>query len=119
MAFPFRFGKKGITLADRKAHVKGQIAQVLFTIAGERVHRPDFGAGVKALLFEPNTSALSQLTRKRLLASLASALSGEVDPKSIEVSVKEEEAMLFIRVAYTLGTISHRETHTFTLDRLV
>lgn len=100
-------------LATRAEHVRGQIEQVLFTVAGERVYRPEFGAGAKALLFEPNATPLWQITQRRLAASLAEALAGEVDPKSLEVEVRGDDAQLHIRVAYTLAAIGEREDHLF------
>jgi Bacteriophage baseplate protein W len=79
------------------------------------VFRPEFGAGVKALVFEPNDTPLWQITKRRLLASLADALQGEVDPKSIEVDVSGEEATLTIAIAYTLAAIGQRDSQVFTL----
>lgn len=113
LAFPFGFTDGAPRLADRAAHIRGQIEQVLFTLPGERVFRPEFGAGVKALVFEPNNAPLWQVTKHRLLASLADALQGEVDPKSIEVTVSGDEARLIIKVAYTLAAVSHRESQVF------
>lgn len=117
LAFPFQFDPMGSAplLADRARHIRGQIEQVLFTLPGERVFRPEFGAGVKALVFEPNNAPLWQVTKRRLLASLADALQGEVDPKSIEVSVSGDESELTIEVAYTLAAVSHRESQVFRL----
>ena len=115
LAFPFRMENGRPRLATRSEHIRGQIEQVLYTLAGERVFRPEFGAGVKALLFEPNRSAMWQITRRRLLASLAEALAGEVDPKSIEVEVSGEEEKLIISITYTLATIGQRERQQFSL----
>ncbi len=36
-------------------HIREQIEQVLFTDPGERVFRPELGAGMRQLVFEPNT----------------------------------------------------------------
>lgn len=109
MAFPFRIDATGPGLSDRQEHIREQIEQVLFTHPGERVFRPDFGAGVRALVFEPNDSALWELTKKRLLSSLADVLAGEVDPRTLEVDVTGEDAELRIVISYTLATIGHSE----------
>jgi hypothetical protein len=111
MAFPFRIGKNGAATSQRVAHVREQIEQVLFTNPGERVFHPEFGVGVRALVFEPNGSALWEITRKRLLASLADALQGEVDPKTLEVDVQGEEEKLYVVISYTLAAIGHTESH--------
>lgn len=113
LAFPLRIDSEGPRLADRRQHIRGQIEQVLFTLAGERVFRPDFGAGVKALLFEPNSAPLWALTKRRLTASLAQALAGEVSPKSIEVEITGEDSRLLITVTYTLAAIGHKERQQF------
>ncbi len=111
LAFPFRVGSDGPKVSDRGRHVREQIEQVLFTNPGERVFRPEFGAGIRSLVFEPNTSALWDVTRKRLIASLAEALQGEVDPRSIEVEVLGEGETLTVVIRYALATLGHTESH--------
>lgn len=111
LAFPFRIGASGAVTAERSQHVRQQIEQVLFTNPGERVFRPEFGAGVQALVFEPNDSALATVTRKRLVSTLAEALKGEVDPRSLTVDVTSEEEKVFIVVGYALATLGHSERH--------
>jgi uncharacterized protein len=115
LAFPLTMAGAAPALASRSEHIRGQIEQVLFTLPGERVFRPEFGAGLKALVFEPNDTPLWQITRRRLLASLADALQGEVEPKSIEVAVSGDDASLNISIAYTLAAVGQRESQIFTL----
>jgi len=115
LAFPLRVKSNGGELAIRSRHVRDQIEQVLFTTPGERVFRPEFGAGVRAMVFEPNANALWEVAKKRLLTSLAEALYGEVDPKSLVVDVYGEEAELRIVISYTLAAIGHREEQSFTV----
>ncbi len=115
LAFPLRMESGAPRLDSRSEHIRGQIEQVLFTLPGERVFRPEFGAGVKALVFEPNDTPLWQLTKHRLLASLAEALQGEVEPKSIEVEVGGDDATLTISVTYTLAAVGQRESQLFSL----
>ncbi len=115
LAFPFRIGAGGPATSDRARHVREQIEQVLFTAPGERVFRPEFGAGVRDLIFELNASALWQLTHKRLIASLTQALAGEVDPRTLEVEVAGERETLRIVISYELTTLGHRERHEIPL----
>jgi phage baseplate assembly protein W len=111
LAFPFRILPEGAEVAARSRHVRDQIEQVLFTNPGERVFRPEFGAGVTSLVFEPNSGALAEVTKKRLTASLAEALRGEVDPRSLTVEVEGEGERLTVVITYTLATIGHSERH--------
>lgn len=109
LAFPFRVSADGAEVSHRSDHVREQIEQVLYTDPGARVFRPDFGAGVRTLIFEPNDSALWELTRQRLTASLAAALQGEVDPKSLRVEVEGQDEQLLVTISYTLATVGHSE----------
>ncbi len=113
LAFPFRIGTDGAKTSTRARHVREQIEQVLFTNPKERVFRPDFGAGVRKLIFEPNASALWEVTRNRLMASLAEALQGEVDPRTLDVSVSGDGEKLMIEIAYRLATLGQTEQHSF------
>lgn len=113
LSFPFSIGTDGARTSERKSHVREQIEQVLFTNPEERVFRPEFGAGVRSLIFEPNASPLWEITRKRLTASLAEALQGEVDPKTLEVEVRGEGEKLLVVISYVLATIGHSKQHEF------
>jgi hypothetical protein len=116
LAFPLQVDDSGGKTADRSRHIRDQIEQILFTLPGERVFRPEFGAGIRALVFEPNAQALWEITKKRLIASLADALRGEVDPKSLGVSVRGEGESLLVDIEYTLATIGHKEAQQFTVS---
>ena len=113
MKFPLEIGTRGAASWSRLLHVREQIEQVLFTHPGERWFRPEFGIGVRALVFEPNNLALWEVTKKRLLASLRDALAGEVDPRSLEVAVTGEGERLLITISYMLATIQHTEKLQF------
>ena len=55
--YPYHFDGSGRSAAtDEADHIRDLIEQVLFTSPGERVMRPDFGAGLLALVFEPNST---------------------------------------------------------------
>lgn len=116
LTFPFQVTADGPRLSDRPDHVREQIEQVLFTNPGERVYRPEFGAGIRSLVFEPNSTALVEIAKQRLIASLAAALHGEVDPKSLRVDVQsagEHGERLSIDISYALAKIGKDETQHF------
>ena len=116
MRFPLKIEADGAVTSTRQAHVREQIEQVLFTYPGERWFRPEFGVGVRALVFEPNNQALWEITKKRLLASLTDALAGEVDPSSLEVTVDGVEEKLLVNIAYRLATINHTDHLQFAVE---
>jgi len=115
LTFPFTVSTEGPKTSSRGEHVREQIEQVLFTSPKERVFRPEFGVGVRRLIFEPNNVALRSSTVKLLDASLAEALHGEVDPRTLKVEVSSEDEKLIIRISYILAFINRQESHTFTL----
>jgi len=115
LSFPLRIVAGGAATSGRRDHVRQQIEQVLFTDPGERVYRPEFGAGVRALIFEPNGSVLADILRKRLTDSLADALQGEVDPKTLQVDVHPEEEKLFVVISYALATVGQSESYEIPL----
>ena len=116
LKFPFHIGENGPELSRRAAHVRSRIEQVLLTAPGERVFRPDFGIGIKQLVFEPNTSALWSIVETRLVSALAEALQGEVDPSTLQASVTGEGEKLSISISYTLARIGLQEEHQISVS---
>jgi uncharacterized protein len=114
MSFPLRVGPDGPRQSERTAHVREQIEQILFTDPGERVFRPEYGAGLRSLVFEPQSSPVWAITQKRLLAALGEALQGEVDPKTLRVELgvaTGQDAAMVVEVSYTLAAIGLEERH--------
>lgn len=112
MKFPFAIGPDGAVTSDRAQHVREQIMQVFLTVAGERVFRPQFGAGVRRLVFEPNNAALATITEKRLRSSLEEVLRGEVDPKTLRIDVDrpaDEPEKFVITVEYQLSALDQSD----------
>ncbi len=113
MSFPFEITETGCAVSQRNHHIREQIEQVLYTNPAERLFRPEFGAGVRSLIFEPNNSVLWEVTKKRLISALSETLQGEVDPGTLEVSVSGEDEKLMIIISYTLATINQNERQAF------
>ncbi len=116
MSFPFRIEEQGSTVSSRSHHVREQIEQILFTNPGERWYRPDFGIGAVALVFEPNHEGMWELVKKRLLASLAEALKGEVLAESLSVDVEGENETLKILISYQMAALQYTEKLEFLLN---
>lgn len=113
LAFPFRVGASGPAVSRGSAHVREQIEQVLFTTPGERVFRSEFGAGVKALTFEPNGEPLWEVTKRRILAALSVALRGEVQPNGLDVVVEGTGEQLQVVVSYRLASVDVTQRQRF------
>ena len=69
--FPLGFDEHGRTaVTDPDDHVRDMIYLVLFTAPGERVNRPEFGCGVKQLVFAPLSDALTAATEQLIHGAL-------------------------------------------------
>src|SRR5258707_3548072 len=103
-AFPFR-----IDLASRQAqrtgyeaHVAQMVRQVLLTTPGERADLPEFGCGLRALIFAGNSDALSAATQMLVQQSLARWLSERLTVRTVEVTPIDSE--IRVRVEYMLAS---------------
>lgn len=116
LKFPFSVSSDGPKTSTRSDHVYQQIEQVLFTSPKERVFRPEFGVGIRRLVFEPNSAALWKITQKQLSTSLADALHGEVDPRTLNIDIKSEDGKLIILISYRLAAINKQESQSFVVS---
>src|SRR4051794_39859383 len=87
-AFPFRIDPVSgqAQQAPYPAHVDQMIRQVLLTAPGERVDLPDFGAGLRQLLFAPNSDALQATARLAVQRALDRWLAGQVEVLRVDVT---------------------------------
>lgn len=85
-------------------HVEQMIRQVLLTDPGERIDMPDFGCGLRKLIFAPLSDALAATTQLLVRQSLARWLSGQVQVKDVTVSKAGDlpDGQLQIIVSYVL-----------------
>ena len=60
--FPFKIGVDGrVASVTGDDNIRGKIIQVLFTSPGERVNMPEFGCGLRDLVFDPNNEILDAM----------------------------------------------------------
>ena len=111
--FPFHFDASGRSAQTGTAdHVRDLVEQVLFTSPGERVMRPDFGAGLLALVFEPNSDALAATTQLLAQSSLQQHLSHLIALQG--VTVEHDDGVLTVNVVYRLLADGSAQQATFT-----
>ena len=105
--FPYAVDGRGRTAStDADGHLRDLVAQVLFTAPGERVMRPDFGAGLLGLVFEPNGSALAAATQASVDGALQLWLADVIQVESVQV--RAEESTLAVTVAYVVRATQER-----------
>ncbi len=96
--FPLHFDSRGRTAAtgdDR--HILQMIEQLLFTDAGERVNRPDFGSSLQQLIFAPNSPELAAALQFTLKATLQRWLGDLIEVRALDVTGEESTLNIFIQ----------------------
>lgn len=97
--YPFHFDHRGRTAqTDPSDYICDLIEQVLLTAPGERVMRPDFGSGVRQLVFAVASPEIAATTQFLVQSSLQQWLSDVIIVESVEVQV--QDSTLFITVQY-------------------
>ncbi|MCD4725856.1 MAG: GPW/gp25 family protein [Bacteroidales bacterium] len=81
-------------------HVKQLIIQVLFTNPGERINRPDFGCGIKRMIFAPNSELTASLLQISILQALQKWLNELIEVQEVKATPIDEK--LEIQLVYIL-----------------
>jgi phage baseplate assembly protein W len=111
--FPLRIDGRGRTAStDRPEHVRDLIRQVLFTDPGERVNRPDFGCGLKTLVFAPGGEVLAAATQVLVKGALQKWLADEIQVEAVDVRAEDER--LVVTVGYVLRETGQRAVDVLT-----
>lgn len=91
-AMPFRInpGLRQVSSTDYASHVDQMVQQVLLTAPGERADLPQFGCGLRQLVFAPLSSALVSNTEILVRQSLTRWLAGVIDLTDITVQSSDD-----------------------------
>lgn len=110
--FPFQFDSRGRTSAtDDDDHIRDMIEQFLFTNAGERLNRPDFGSGLLQLIFAPNSPELASTLQFTVQAGLQQWLGDVIEVRELEVT--SEEATIRVELKYLVRRTQEVRGTTF------
>ncbi|MFN4089335.1 MAG: GPW/gp25 family protein [Alphaproteobacteria bacterium] len=110
--FPFDIDASGRTAeTDADDHVRDLIRQVLFTAPGERVNRPDFGCGLRQLVFAPNSDALAAATQALVHGALLRWLNEVIAVDAVKVAARD--AVLEVTVGYVRRDTGERHDDVF------
>jgi phage baseplate assembly protein W len=85
---------------DYEAYMAQLIRQVLLTAPGERVNRPDFGAGLRRALFAPSSPATATLIKATIFQALTTWLDSVIDVDEVETGF--DDGRLDVTVVYTI-----------------
>ncbi len=97
----------GIAMSAHEQDVQEAIRLILATDPGERVMRPDFGAGLRAFVFEPMDTGTLALVKHRVTDALT-RWEPRIDSVAVEVHADGPRGRLDVGVRYRV-----RATNTF------
>jgi phage baseplate assembly protein W len=105
-SFPFRIDPVSGQAAQTPyaTHVDQMIRQILLTMPGERADLPQFGCGVRQLLFAPNSTALQSTTQLLVRQSLAKWLGDQILVQSVDVTPGPggDYSQILVQIGYLL-----------------
>jgi phage baseplate assembly protein W len=105
-AFPFRIDPASGQAAQTPyaAHVDQMIRQILLTSPGERADLPEFGCGLRQLVFAPHSDALDATTQILVQKALNRWLSDQIVVQKVTVGppAPGQEEQLIVEIDYTL-----------------
>ena len=87
-------------------HIEQMMLQVLFTAPGERIDRPDFGCGIKRLVFAPNSEVSAALAQVTIMQALTQWLGTAIIVNNVEVLAIDSR--MEIRIVYMLKARGER-----------
>ncbi len=112
-AFPFRINIASGQAAQTsyETHVEQMIRQVLLTAPGERADLPEFGSGLRQLIFAPHSDALNATTKMQVQQALDQWLAGQIQVQDVKVISPgtPDDSQLLIQIEYILiETLSNK-----------
>lgn len=109
---PYHFDDLGRTASTGPAdHIRDLVEQVLFTAPGERVNRPDFGSGLRELIFAPASEELATTTQFLVQGALQRWLGDRIELEAVRVEA--QDSTLLVTVSYTIRATQDRRVEQF------
>jgi len=102
MAFPFHIGTDGRTASpgSLSEHVRHEIIQLLLTNFGERPFLPDFGGGIRRLVFENNSDISTGIAKATISEAISYWLGERIE--LLAMNVTSQEATMNIDLSYRI-----------------
>ena len=98
-SFPFKINDLGqVSTSAGNEDIRNKVLQVLLTSPGERVNLPEFGCGLRDLVFDPNNEILAATTEFTVHKALQRWLAEDIIVQG--VNVENDEGELSVEVAY-------------------
>ena len=99
LSFPFRVGADGrtTTVKTLDEHVRDEILQLILTNQGERLFVPEFGGGVRRMVFENADDTTAAVAKATITQAINRWLGHRVKLEELEVQVTDSTIEVIVR----------------------
>jgi phage baseplate assembly protein W len=93
LSFPFRIASDGATaqVSSIEDHVRDELIQLLLTNPGERAFLPEFGAGVRRLVFQNADPTMAGMTKATITQAISRWLGNRITIEDLKVRIENEK----------------------------
>ncbi len=107
VGFPFGIDHRGrVAVSSGEDNIRARIAQALLTAPGERVQLPEFGCGLRDLVFDPGNEILAATCEFTVAKALQAWVGDAVIVERIELTSRggdqQASGTVGVEVAYIL-----------------
>jgi phage baseplate assembly protein W len=99
LAFPFRVGADGrpVQVTTLEEHVRDELVQLILTNPAERLFLPEFGGGVRRLVFENIDDTTGAMVKAVLTRSISRWLGHRIALENLTVEIENETISVDLR----------------------
>lgn len=103
LAFPFSVGRDGRSarVESLPQHVRDELLQLLLTNPGERPMRPEFGGGVRRMVFEGLDDSTAAMAKARISQALTRWLGDRLTLE--DLTVEASDTTLSVDLVYRIA----------------
>jgi uncharacterized protein len=103
LAFPFHIDSDGRTaeVGQIDQHVRDELVQLLLTNPGERPFLPEFGGGLRRLVFEPADEATRGMTKAMITQAITTWMGHRITLEDLQVQI--ENSTITVEVKFRLA----------------
>jgi phage baseplate assembly protein W len=99
LRFPFGLGNDGraLTIDSIEEHLRDEIMQLILTNPGERLNLPEFGGGLRMLVFEGVDKTTEAMLNARLTQTINRWLGHRVVLEDLQVTIENSKIEVLIK----------------------
>jgi phage baseplate assembly protein W len=103
LSFPFCIGKDGRAAETRSLedHVHDELIQLILTNPGERIFEPEFGSGIRRLVFQSIDETTVGVAKATITQAISRWLGSRITLENL--SVTSEDNMIEVELKYRIA----------------